>query len=95
MIMNIGNGYKVQASEPCNVILAQQGASSAVHIKVEPIVSRHGVERHGVEKVLDTKVFWTIRWADTVKGGWNDFGVVKGKHILSAVRRICKMHATQ
>lgn len=96
--MNI-NGYTVQASEPCNVIMAQRGAASAVHIKIEPVYSRevYNTTCRGkpIQKIIRHNIFWTVRWADTIKGGWNDFGVIKGKQIVKAVKRICKMHAGQ
>lgn len=96
--MNI-NGYTVQASEPCNVIMAQRGAASAVHIKIEPVYSREVYNTtccgKPIQKIIRHNIFWTVRWADTIKGGWNDFGVIKGKQIVKAVKRICKMHAGQ
>lgn len=93
------NGYRVVGKDGSSVLLATDHSESAVVIHFDRItVSRpdeHKIDAKGdrSHKIFKTDYRWSVRWADSTKGGWNNFGTIRSKYLMQAVRRICKMHA--
>lgn len=91
-------GYSVIAKDGNSVLMATDHSESAVVIRFDKILlssEEHKVDFKGERshKIFKTDYRWAVRWADSHKGGWNNFGTIRTKYLMQAVRRICKMHA--